>query len=219
MTYTWNIEDYKLMKERKNKTIRWKNEVKFDDVYRFTDAEKIEFVDSVTEGKLTKIINAVDAYNADTTIKKDEWGYPKNNSLNAWVKRNKFEDIIDTRFRPGEFTIFGMTRSLWNANKKFNYDNFVNLINEAFNRTLHHLADEERKYFNTHDPYIVTMNEVIHNPYVGFIIDVGYSTKGEIWVEENEERRYLTLEDMNKILAKANEVKAYAEKVKAEFKF
>ena len=106
MAYTWNIEDYKLMKERKNKTIRWENEVKFDDVHRFTDVEKIEFVDSITEGKLTKIINAVKAYNADTTIKKDEWGYPKNNSLNAWVKRNKFEDVIDTRFNPGEFTIF-----------------------------------------------------------------------------------------------------------------
>lgn len=63
------------------------------------------------------------------------------------------------------------------------------------------------------------MNEVIHNPYVGFVVDIGYSTKDEIWVEENGERRYLTLEDMNKILAKANEVKAYTEKVKAEFKF
>lgn len=218
MAYTWNVEDYKLMKERDNKAIRWKNEVIFDDVFRYSEAEKIAFVDSMTNGKLTKIINAINAYTKDSdVIKKDDWGYPKKNSLNAWIKRNKFDDVVDTNYSSGEFTIFGMRRTLWNANEKSPYDNLANLINEAFNRTLHYLANEETKHFNDNDLYVIKFRAVRNHPYTGAVVDYGYSSDGRIWVGDEDNRRYLTIEDMDKILEAADNIKAYAEKVKSEF--
>lgn len=221
MAYTWNVEDYKLMKERNNKTIRWENEVIFEDVFRYSEAEKIAFVDSMTDGKLTKIVNAINAYKKDSdTIKKDDWGYPKKNSLNAWIKRNKFDDVIDTNFSSGEFTIFGMKRTLWNANEKYSYDNLANVVDEAFNRTLHYLAKEETKHYNNNDPYMIKFKAVRNHPYTGAVVDYGYSSSGEIFInDEDGNRRNLTVEDMDKLLEAADKIKEYAEKIRSEFKF
>ena len=221
MAYKWNVEDYKLMKERKYVMGRWKNEVVFKDVYRYSKEDKIAFVDSVIDGKLTRIIEAVKAYVNDVdTIKKDNWGYPKANSLNAWIKRNKFDDVIDTNYTPGQFRIFGMERKLWSAYEKFSYDNLADLVDEAFNRTLHHLADEEEKHYNDNDPYRIKFRAVREHPFTGAVVDYDYSSGGKIFVtDENDNRRNLTIEDMDKLLEAADKIKEYAEKVRSEFKF
>ena len=221
MTYKWNVEDYKLMEERKNKTIRWQNEVVFDDVYRYSKEDKITFVDSMTDGKLTRIIEAVKAYVNDAdTIKKDNWGYPKANSLNAWIKRNKFDDVIDTNYTPGQFRIFGMERKLWSAYEKFSYDNLTDLVDEAFNRTLHYLADEEKKHYKDNDPHVIKFRAVMEHPFTGAVVDYGYSSSGEIFVtDENGNKRNLTIEDMDKLLEAADKIKEYAEKVRSKFEF
>lgn len=221
MAYNWNIADYKLMNERKKVMGRWKNEVVFNDVYRYNKPDKITFVDSIIDGKLTRIIEAVKAYINDVdTIKKDSWGYPKANSLNAWIKRNKFDDVIDTNYNPGQFRIFGMERKLWNAYEKFSYDNLADLVDEAFNRTLHHLADEEEKHFKNNDTYAIKFRAVREHPFTGAVVDYGYSSSGKIFVtDENDNRRNLTIEDMDKLLEAADKIKEYAEKVRAEFEF
>lgn len=51
-------------------------------------------------------------------------------------------------------------------------------------------------------------------------MDYGYSSDGKMWVtNEDGSKKYLGIEEFDKILEAANKIKTYADKIKKEFKF
>ena len=219
MAYVWNVENYKLMNERDNAGKFWKGI--FNDTYTTNRDDMVKFVDKYCEGKLTRILMASEKFNTEKEkLPKDSYGDVKTVSLIAWIKRNNFNDIIDTTYHYGEFYLFGMKRKFWEINEKRFYDHFDNIIDEAFNRTLTFLLTEERDYFANNDPYAIKFKEVKNNPFTGYVVDYGYSSDGKMWVTNKDgSKKYLGVEEFDKILEAANKIKTYADKIKKEFKF
>lgn len=216
----YNITDYNFKKQldAKEKYTRFDNTVIYKEETEWTREEKIEFVDNYTEGKLTKTLEAADKFEAEKdTICKSAWGGYKENSLKAWIKRNGYDDIFDIRFTVGESRlIHGFQRHITNITTKYGYDTHTDIVDEVFHRTCYELAVKERKYYYENDPFEAKKKEFKNNTYVTLICDYGWSSGGELWIEKDGNRIDLTEEMIDTILAKAEEVKAYADKIKTD---
>ena len=219
MAYEWNVENLKLKKEVDSAGRFW-NGI-FNDCYTTSREDKIAFVDKYVDGKLSMILEAAEKFKAEeANLPKDKFGYVKTMSLVAWIKRNGYAEKFDTKYHYGEVYIFGMRRKFWNTNVKAGYDKFDDIVDEAFNQALRNLCQEEEEWWETHDEYMVTYTKLRNHPFAGNVVDYGYDSKDRIWVtNENDERKYLTVEDMNKILEAADKIKTYADNIKANFKF
>lgn len=218
----YNIADYNFKKqlEANKEYVRYDNEVIYKEEREWTREEKIEFINNYTNGKMTKLIEAVNKFEADeNNICKSVWGGYKDNSLKAWIKRNGYDDIIDNRYRIGQINIiYGFIRYITDINTKGGYDTYADIVDEIFHRTCYELAIKERKYYYDNDTFELKKKEFKNNTYVPLICDYGYSSGGELWVEKDGNRIDLTEEMIDAILAKANELKAYADKIKADVK-
>lgn len=187
--------------------------------------DKIAFVDSVTDGKLSYLLSLIEKFNADkcSLPKKDSmFGEPevKTTSLKAWIKRNdtKYsQKLIDDWFKYGKYNLLGCERNI-QSNRKGDYDYYEDLVDEVFRRQLMKCEEDERKYFYDHDEYSILKKkfEEKRNQYrttFGAEIWIG---SGGVQVGDSEKRRKLTIDELKELLLKYEQIDALVEKLTKE---
>lgn len=232
--FEWKIEENALNTERANfNTERYTNQYIFKAERITLREDKIAFVDSLTKDTLSYIINLSNRLEAERdAMPKDQYGRIKTVSLKAWLKCNDSRQIIYPYHADpvgiGKVVIFFdkdkvttstsfELRYIQDIKIRGGYDTHDDFVDEAFHIVLHRLCDEERKYFNEHDETAILMKKTrdVLNEYGSFGALISYGSSG-INVCSNEDRdkeRPVTVPEMKELIAKADKVKAFVEKL------
>ena len=160
MSYEWNAEDMKLMNEKCNNYIN--GEKIYSDENKVSREEKIEFLDKMNDDKISYMLKLADKFQEDKDkLAKDEYGYYKDASLKAWLKKNDYRNIVDTsKTLIGSITLVGYDsfgygrRNIQNINLQANYDLHEDFVDELFHRQLKICEKQEEQYFTEHDECI-----------------------------------------------------------------
>ena len=68
--------------------------------------DKIAFVDSMNDGKLTYILDLWKKFQENEgNLVKDKYGYVKTVSLKAWIKRNDLRNMLDNNYHHGDIVM------------------------------------------------------------------------------------------------------------------
>ncbi|KAI4445354.1 hypothetical protein C823_007861 [Eubacterium plexicaudatum ASF492] len=225
--FEWKVEEMVLMNNRhdvytsrgKRKTIIYDCE---DSVSR---EDKIAFVDSKTDGKLSYLLSLIEKFNADkdNLPKKDSMfggSEVKTTSLKAWIKRNdtKYsQNIIDDWHKYGKYNLLGCERNI-QSNTRETYDYYEDLVDEVFHRQLIKCEEEEQKYFHEHDEYSILKKKFEEKQQqYGTTFGVGIVMGScEICVGDFENYRDITIEELKELLSKYDQLDAFVEKLSKE---
>lgn len=228
--FEWKVEDMRLREEAINENLKWSSYEVFKNTYKapyifkcenaISKEEKIKFVDEMTNGKLSYIINLVNKFdNEKETLPKDSYGEVKTVSLKAWLKRNDSEQVIDNYFECGLIRFFGDTTRIQH------FDNIGKYIDRIFHHQLAVCLNEEMKYFVTHDEYSVLTNQL--KSQIGEVYGCKYSVyldkRNIVQVvksyegfslctyDKNGTQRKLSLEELKEVKQDFDEIDAFME--------
>lgn len=223
MAYEWKVEDMALLNEKCN--IHIGKEKIYSCEHKTSREDKIAFVDSLQDDKLSCILNLIDKFNEDKEkLPKNEFGTVKTVSLKAWIKRNDPRKVIrdyNAGFtRMGSFYFLACERNITYLHKG-NFDTYEDLVDEIFHRQLKECKMKERQYFLEHDEYSVLkkkVNECIDKYKTTFGVPIGYSSNGEMYVytEDYVNSREITIDELKKMLSKYEQLEAFIEKLTKE---
>lgn len=187
--------------------------------------EKIAFVDSMTDGKLSYLLSLIEKFNADkdSLPKKDSiFREPevKTTSLKAWLKRNDTKynhPIIDNDYQYGRYQVVGCQRNIQH-NRKGDYDYYEDLVDEVFRRQLMKCEEEERKYFHEHDEYSILKKQFEEKQrQYGTSFGVGIVTEScGICVGDFDRKRDITIDELKELLSKYEQIDTLVEKLTEE---
>lgn len=219
--FEWKVEDMVLLNEKGR--ISLGKEKIYECESKVSRKDKIAFVDSLQDGKLSYLLSLIKKFNVEKdSLPKDGYGNVKTVSLKAWIKRNDtkyYRPIIDDYCNYGEYCILGMQRWITNNNKRY-YDTFEDLVDELFHRQLKECEKEEHKYFLKHDEYSILKQKFrCRNFYTTFGVNIGDCSDGKLYVYSNdndEDRREITIEELKDLLYKYEQLEALVEKLTAE---
>lgn len=228
--FTWNVEELKLKNEN-GKTYVGRERI-FNCESELTREEKIAFVDSMQNGKLSYILELVDKFNKDkSTLPKDTYGNIKTISLKAWINRNDtkygntdYTRIIDSWYLYGRINLLGCERWItWNdfENEKANYDTYANYVDEIFHRQLKQCLKMEDEYFRAHDEYEILKDKFRNKDYsTTFGVHIGMCSNGCIYIYDDDEdkKREITIDELKYFLSKYEELDMLVEKITKETK-
>ena len=230
--FTWKVEELKLRNEN-CKTYVGKERI-FNCESELTREEKIAFVDSMQNGKLSYILELVDKFNRDEpTLPKDAYGNVKTVSLKAWINRNDtkygntdYTRIIDSWYNYGKIRFLGSERWItWNdfEDKKSYYDTYANYVDEIFHRQLQQCLKMENEYFRAHDEYEILKEKFRNKNYLTtFGANIGMCSNNCIYVYETEgekrREREITIDELKYLLSKYDELDKLVEKITKETK-
>lgn len=220
--FTWKVEEMKLMNGNKimDRVYTCENEVSRED--------KIAFVDSMHEGKLSYLLELIDKFNENKwRMPKDSWGHVKTVSLKAWINRNDKKygrPLIDNFYAHGRYRLLGTERYITvdyeREERTPQYDTYLDLVDEMFHRQLKKCQIEEEKYFREHDEYCILKDKFRNKKYgTTFGVNVGSCSNGEIFVYEESNhnlRRKITIDELKYLLSKYNELDRLVEKITSE---
>lgn len=223
--FEWKIEEMVLMNNHSDvyggryKTTLYACE------YSVSREDKISFVDSMTDGKLSYLLSLIEKFNTDkeNLPKKDSmFGEPevKTTSLKAWIKRNdtKYpQKLIDDWFKYGRYNLLGCERYI-QSNIKGTYDYYEDLVDEVFRRQLMKCEEEERKYFHKHDEYSILKKKFSekYNQYrVSFGVRIVTGSCG-VCIGNDEGHREITIEELKEFLSKYEQIDVLVEKLTKE---
>ncbi len=124
--------------------------------------DKIAFVDSMQDGKLSYLLDLIEKFNAEKDSlphRETMFGDSevKTVSLKSWISRNDKKygrPIIDNWHNYGKYTLLGCERYI-QRNNTGDYDYYEDLVDEVFHRQLIECERKEKKYFDEHDEYSV----------------------------------------------------------------
>lgn len=223
--FEWKVEEMALMNNhadvygRRYKTTLYacENSVSRED--------KIAFVNSMTDGKLSYLLSLIEKFNADkeNLPKKDSmFGETevKTTSLKAWIKRNdtKYpQNVIDDWYNYGKYNLLGCERNI-QSNTKGTYDYYEDLVDEVFRRQLIECEREEQKYFHEHDEYSILKKqfEEKQNQYrTTFGADIWTGSSG-VQVGDYYKKRNLTIDELKEFLSKYEQLDALVKKLTEE---
>lgn len=218
--FKWKIEDMALLNEKGRIFIGDKR------VYRPENTtsreDKIAFVDSMQDGKLSYLLNLIAKFKQDyKTMPKDEFGNVKARSLQAWIARNDTRGIIDNSYyHRGKFFMMGSTRYI-EFNRKGDYDLHEDLVDEMFHRQLQRCEDHERQYFQEHDEYSILAKKFVeyqrrYGTTFGTIISHWSDGKLTVRDETHKQERPLTMDELKELIAKYEQIDALVAKLTAE---
>lgn len=223
--FEWKVEEMALMNNHAD-VYRGRYKVT---LYAFENSvsreDKIAFVDSKTDGKLSYLLSLIEKFNADkdSLPKKDSMFGDlevKTTSLKAWIKRNdtKYsQKLIDDWFKYGKYNLLGCERNI-QSNRKGDYDYYEDLVNEIFRRQLMECEREEQKYFHEHDEYSILkkkFEEKQSQYHTTFGVEIGIGSGGA-HVGDSEKRRKLTIDELKELLSKYEQIDALVEKLTKE---
>ena len=222
--FNWKVEEMALMNERKGLIVG--KEKVYSCESQISREDKIAFVDSMQDGKLSYILALIDKFNEDkAALPKDKWGDVKTVSLIAWVKRNdtKYDrPIVDIMYNYGRYYLLGMKRNVTH-HYRGDYDTYDDLVDEAFHRQLKECKHMEEKYFHEHDEYSVLKERFRNKRYnTTFGVHIATCSDGSIYVYENSdsfydsEKREITIDELKYLLAKYDELDQLVAKITAE---
>lgn len=229
--FTWKVEELKLRNEKAN-NYAGKERI-FNCESELTREEKIAFVDSMQNGKLSYILELVDKFNRDkSTLPKDAYGNVKTVSLKAWINRNDtkygntdYTRIIDSWHNYGKIHFLGRERWItWNdfEDKKSYYDTYANYVDEIFHRQLQQCLKMENEYFRAHDEYEILKEKFRNKNYLTtFGVNIRMCSNGCIYVYETEgerREREITIDELKYLLSKYDELDKLIEKITKETK-
>ena len=217
--FNWKVEEMKLMNSKKN----------FNGAYFLEDEvsreDKIAFVDSMQDGKLSYIIAMIQKFESERdSMPKDQWGKVKTVSLKAWLKRNDTgykRPIFNNDYYYGKFYLIGVERFISSnpMNSKGNYyDIYEDLVDEVFYRQLCRCEKLEKEYFLAHDEYSILKKQFreLSNEYrTTFGVHTGYCSNGEIYVydENHEDKREITIEELKILIDKYDALEQYIQEL------
>ena len=229
--FTWKVEELKLRNEKAN-NYAGKERI-FNCESELTREEKIAFVDSMQNGKLSYILELVDKFNRDkSTLPKDAYGNVKTVSLKAWINRNdtkygntNYTRIIDSWYNYGKIHFLGTERWItWNdfEDKKSHYDTYANYVDEIFHRQLKQCLKMENEYFRAHDEYEILKEKFRNRNYLTtFGVNIRMRSNDCIYVYETEgerREREITIDELKYLLSKYDELDKLVEKITKETK-
>lgn len=229
--FTWNVEELKLKNEKAN-NYAGKERI-FNCESELTREEKIAFVDSMQNGKLSYILELVDKFNRDeSTLPKDAYGNVKTVSLKAWINRNDtkygntdYTRIIDSWYNYGKIHFLGCERWItWDdfENEKSYYDTYANYVDEIFHRQLKQCLKMENEYFRAHDEYEILKEKFRNKNYpTTFGVNIRMRSNDCIYVYETEgerREREITIDELKYLLSKYEELDALVKKITKEIK-
>lgn len=164
--FEWKVEDMALMNEKSNIYIN--GEKIYSDENKVSRKEKIEFLDKMNDDKISYMLKLADKFQEDKDkLSKDEYGFYKDASLRAWLKKNDYRGIIDTsKTLIGSITLVGYDsfsygrRNIQNINLQARDDCRKDYVDELFHRQLKICEKQEEQYFNEHDEYKILSRKV-----------------------------------------------------------
>lgn len=221
--FEWKVEDMLLLNQKGGVFVD--KEKIYDCEHKISRENKIAFVDSFQDGKLSYLLKLIEKFNQDKdNLPKDQWGNIKTVSLKAWVKRNDTKygrPIVDNDYRYGKYYVLGMERYI-TYDVKGSYDTYDDLVDELFHRQLKECEKEERKYFLEHDEYSIlktTFKEYQNKYRTSFGVNVLTCSDGKISVYDGENyktSREITMEELNDLIAKYKQIDVLVEKLTEE---
>lgn len=220
--FEWKVEDMALLNEKSN--IYLGKEKIYSCENKTSREDKIAFVDSLQDGKLSYILNLINKFNKDKEKLPKTLGNVKTVSLKAWIKRNDPRKLIRDYScgftRMGSFYFLSCERNITYLHKG-NYDTYEDLVDEIFHRLLRICEKEEKAYFLANDEYSVLkkkVNECIDNYRTSFGVPMGYSSNGEMYVytEDYENSREITIDELKELLSKYEQLDTFIEKITKE---
>lgn len=221
--FEWKVEDMTLLNEKDGIFIG-KEEI-YECENKVSREDKIAFVDSLQDGKLSYLLFLIDKFNEDydsLAKQKTLFGEEKVKtvSLKAWIKRNdkKYNrSIIDDTYRYGDYYILGSRRNIRN-NLKGTYDTYDDLVDEVFHRQLKECEKKERQYFLEHDEYSILKKKFRERNYpTTFGVNISSWSSGRICVcDDNNNERDITIEELKELLDKYEQIDALVEKLTKE---
>lgn len=223
--FEWKVEDMALLNEEGGVFLG--KEKIYDCESKVSREDKIAFVDSLQDGKLSYLLSLIEKFNGEKdSLPKDSWGYVKTVSLKAWINRNdkKYSrPIINNFYTYGKYYILGVERWITN-NDKGRYDTYEDLVDEVFHRQLKECVKEERKYFLEHDEYSI-LKEKFRNKKYGttFGVHIATCSDGNIYIYEGDsfyesKQREITIDELKYLLSRYEELDKLVEKITEETK-
>lgn len=222
--FEWKVEEMKLMNSQ--------NKISgiFNCEYEVSREDKIEFVDSMQDGKLSYIIGMILNFEEiKDTLPKDQYGEVKTVSLKAWLRKNDTfynRPIFDNDYNYGGFYLLGVKRyiSINPMNTKGSYcDHYADLVDEVFHRQLIECCSLEKKYFREHDEYSILKDRFcyLNDEYrTSFGVHTGYCSNGEVYVydDENSEHREITIEELKRLIPLYDRLEMFIQELSEEVK-
>lgn len=214
--FDWKVENMELLNEPcigKEKIYLCESKVSRED--------KIAFVDGMNDGKLSYILELVKKFEEDKeSLPKDSYGNVKTVSLKAWIKRNdtKYDrPIIDDWYHYGKYRILGSERYITN-DYKGTYDIYDDLIDEVFHRQLIECERKEKQYFLEHDEYSILKKKFRERKYnTTFGVHIVTCSNDNIYiVDDNDNEREITIDELKELLAKYEQLDKLVEKLTEE---
>lgn len=181
--FEWKIEETRLMKEYDDKDMSECKWQRFDaeDISR---EEKIAYIDSRSEGRMSAVLKLYEKYMAEKDgLKRDKYGCIKSVSFDAWVKRNT-KDMPVRCINDGRVWFpwcAGMDRRFATLNHKGWFDTYDDIVDEVFRRLLMDHVRDERKWFAAHDEYSVLSKKLAHSPYFSLLCE---EAEPEMYVDD-----------------------------------
>lgn len=230
MQYKWNVEDMQLMDEKCNVFIGI--EKIYDAENKLSREEKIEFLDKMNDDKISYMLKLADKFQEDKDkLSKDEYGFYKNTSLRAWLKKNDYREIVDTS-KPyiGSITLVGYDsfgcgrRNIQNINLQARDDCRKDFVDELFHRQLKECEKQEKQYFNKyyyykheHDEYRILSKKVsdyIYKYDISFGKEIWHSGD-RLFFKDNqaEDERDLTIDELKVLEAAFEKIKGTMDKI------
>lgn len=222
--FKWKVENLALMNE---KVQYYENRERIYAVEReLSREEKIAFVDSMQDGKLSYLLALQEKFDREKDqLPKDKYGDVKTSSLKAWIKRNdtKYErPMIDCEYNCGLYRLCETDCKLQNPEMILElYDTYKDFVDVCFHRQLIRCEKEEHKYFREHDKYSILQDKIFdyfEKYRTSFGVSLMMSNDGCFVYDENDskKRRKLTLEEMKLLVSKYNEIDEFIDALSAD---
>lgn len=182
---------------------------------RATEIEKIQFVDSIQDGGLSKTLEIIDKFVIDRQhLPQDKDGEIRTASLTAWLKRNDKDNlVVKTNYDCGRLKITNHSpRFCTNCCVLSNYTVLnrpalvSNLIEQAFHAQLLDCLQQEREYYRKHDPMTTMRGEFIKNlEGYGAVTNtpISYDSHGNVFVckdWDGNEKRPISKQELEYLL-------------------
>lgn len=213
------------------KELKFYNESKSKDMYtqpfncepEVSREDKIAFVDSMQDGKLSYILSLIEKFKKEEPdLPHDKYNHLKTVSLKAWVSRYNEMESLFTGFDYGTFSLYGLQRNIKNPNAKLPYDVYSDLVDEAFHKQLEKCSFQERNYFLEHDEYSILKTkffEQCRRYDTTFDAPLVYSAReNEVKVHDETAKfeRNITIDELKDLLSKYNQLDELIKKLSKE---
>jgi hypothetical protein len=221
--FIWKVEDMVLLNQKggiffgKEKIYNCESQVSRED--------KIVFVDSLHDGKLSYLLSLIDKFNEDKkSMPTTEFNNVKTVSLKAWIKKNDTKyapaKLIDDNYHYGDYYFLGCTRNIQYQHKG-GYDTYDDYVDEIFHRQLKECEKAEKKYFLEHDEYSILKQDLrdMSKKYrIAFSVSIGFCSDGSIFVydENHDNKREITMDELKELLDKYEQLEKFIQKLADE---